>query len=63
VGHREQVDQSDLAWKFITELQTQKNATKYTVDGTQIAVRKDVATDPTTWRQTPRRRCSPTWSR
>ena len=37
----------DLAWKFITELQTQKNATKYTVDGTQIAVRKDVATDPT----------------
>lgn len=37
----------DLAWKFITTLQTEKNAAKYTVTGTQIAVRKDVAADPT----------------
>jgi multiple sugar transport system substrate-binding protein len=38
---------ADLAWKFITALQTEKNAVKFTVDGTQIAVRKDVAADPT----------------
>lgn len=35
------------AWRFIQHLQTQKNATKYATEGAQIAVRKDVAADPT----------------
>jgi multiple sugar transport system substrate-binding protein len=39
--------QSDAAWKFIQTLQTPKNAAKYATDGAQIAVRKDVAADPT----------------
>jgi multiple sugar transport system substrate-binding protein len=38
---------ADLAWKFITTLQTEKNAANYAVAGTQIAVRKDVAADAT----------------
>lgn len=37
----------DVAWKFITSLQSEANAAKYAVAGTQIAVRKDVAADPT----------------
>lgn len=36
----------DLAWKFIQALQTPQNAAKYAVEGTQIAVRSDVAEDP-----------------
>lgn len=38
---------ADLAWKFIQALQTPKNAAKYAVEGTQIAVRGDVAKDAT----------------
>ncbi|WP_328536623.1 extracellular solute-binding protein [Streptomyces sp. NBC_00344] len=37
---------TDLAWKMIQQLQTQKNAVKWTVQGAQIAVRDDVAKDP-----------------
>jgi multiple sugar transport system substrate-binding protein len=37
---------ADLAWKFIQTLQTPQNATKYAVAGTQIAVRDDVAKEP-----------------
>ncbi|MBO0513879.1 extracellular solute-binding protein [Streptomyces beijiangensis] len=36
----------DLAWKMIEQLQTKENAVKWTVQGAQIAVRKDVAADP-----------------
>lgn len=38
---------ADLAWKFIQALQTPANAAKYAVEGTQIAVRNDVAKDVT----------------
>ena len=34
------------SWKFIQHLQTKENATKYAIEGAQIAVRKDVASDP-----------------
>ena len=33
----------DLAWKFITALQTEQNATQFVVNASQIAVRGDVA--------------------
>ncbi|GAA2343275.1 extracellular solute-binding protein [Streptomyces cuspidosporus] len=36
----------DLAWKFIEQLQTKKNAVEWCVVGAQIAVRDDVAKDP-----------------
>lgn len=36
----------DLGWKFIQTLQTPENAAKYAVEGTQIAVRQDVAANP-----------------
>ncbi|MGY0058301.1 extracellular solute-binding protein [Streptomyces sp. LZ34] len=36
----------DLAWKFIEQLQTKKNAVEWCVTGAQIAVRDDVAKDP-----------------
>ncbi|MEU5610610.1 ABC transporter substrate-binding protein [Streptomyces sparsogenes] len=36
----------DLAWKFIEQLQTKKNAVDWCVTGAQIAVRDDVAKDP-----------------
>ncbi|WP_329123003.1 extracellular solute-binding protein [Streptomyces sp. NBC_01465] len=36
----------DLAWKMIETLQTKQNAVKWTIQGAQIAVRKDVAADP-----------------
>ncbi|WP_065964729.1 extracellular solute-binding protein [Streptomyces sparsogenes] len=36
----------DLAWKFIEQLQTEKNAVEWCVVGAQIAVRDDVAQDP-----------------
>jgi multiple sugar transport system substrate-binding protein len=34
------------SWKFIQHLQTKEYATKYAIEGAQIAVRKDVAADP-----------------
>lgn len=36
----------DLAWKFIEQLQTEKNAVEWCVTGAQIAVRDDVAKNP-----------------
>ncbi|MEU5024384.1 extracellular solute-binding protein [Streptomyces milbemycinicus] len=36
----------DLAWKFIEQMQTKKNAVEWCVVDAQIAVRKDVAKDP-----------------
>lgn len=36
----------DAAWKFIQHLQTPENAAKYATNGAQIAVRKDVASNP-----------------
>ncbi len=36
----------DLAWKFIEAMQTEKNAVKYDNAAQNIAVRKDVAADP-----------------
>ncbi|RKS80465.1 multiple sugar transport system substrate-binding protein [Motilibacter peucedani] len=38
-------DHADAAWKFIQAAQTEKNAAKYAVAASQIAVRKDVAAD------------------
>ncbi|MEU8822883.1 extracellular solute-binding protein [Streptomyces sp. NPDC048636] len=35
-----------LAWKFIQQLQTRKNAVRWDIVGAQIAVREDVAKDP-----------------
>ncbi|MEU0804566.1 extracellular solute-binding protein [Streptomyces sp. NPDC005970] len=35
----------ELAWKFVEQLQTKKNATEWCVTGAQIAVRDDVAKD------------------
>jgi multiple sugar transport system substrate-binding protein len=43
----------DLAWKMIEQLQTKQNALKWTVQGAQIAVRKDVAADPEYLRSSP----------
>jgi multiple sugar transport system substrate-binding protein len=37
----------DLAWKFITTLQSKQNAVDYDVRAANIAVRQDVASDPT----------------
>lgn len=36
----------DLAWKFIEQFQTRKNAVRWDIVNAQIAVRKDVAKDP-----------------
>ncbi|MFH8570916.1 extracellular solute-binding protein [Streptomyces sp. NPDC017993] len=38
--------QPDLAWKLIETFQSRQNALEWCVRGAQIAVRKDVATDP-----------------
>ncbi|HEY3505544.1 MAG TPA: extracellular solute-binding protein [Actinocatenispora sp.] len=41
-----QAKNPDLAWKFITAMQTEKNAAKYDNSAQNLTVRKDVATDP-----------------
>jgi multiple sugar transport system substrate-binding protein len=38
---------ADLAWEFVKTMQTPQNAAKWDVVGAQIAVREDVAKDPT----------------
>jgi multiple sugar transport system substrate-binding protein len=43
----------DLSFKFIQTLQNKANATKYAIVGQQVAVRKDVAADPSYSNATP----------
>nr|WP_241266662.1 extracellular solute-binding protein [Streptomyces scabichelini] len=43
----------DLAWKFLTSLQTKSNAAKWNAINANIAVRTDVATDPTYLKSVP----------